>query len=158
MLLTVYLVPPTSLFRAGESSSSWHVLSSLSSLTPLLLLPCPSDEHTNVNIHQPFITGVSRVCKSIPLSRSVSSEERCCSSLKHIHVDVVCTLNRKPVWIIVSDRNPEYISWDRCCKSKGLKLRIEEVLAAALSNLTLRPSSVILFFANGLATYIYNNL
>uniref|UniRef100_K7LE90 DUF1308 domain-containing protein n=1 Tax=Glycine max TaxID=3847 RepID=K7LE90_SOYBN len=89
----------------------------------------------------PFITGVSRVCKSIPLSRSVSSEERCCSSLKHIHVDVVCTLNRKPVWIIVSDRNPEYISWDRCCKSKGLKLRIEEVLAAALSNLTLRPSS-----------------
>ena len=116
------------------------------------------DEHTNVNIHQPFITGVSRVCKSIPLSRSVSSEERCCSSLKHIHVDVVCTLNRKPVWIIVSDRNPEYISWDRCCKSKGLKLRIEEVLAAALSNLTLRPSSVILFFANGLATYIYNNL
>lgn len=42
MLLTVYLVPPTSLSRAGEPSSSWHVLSSLSSLTPLLLLPCPS--------------------------------------------------------------------------------------------------------------------
>ncbi|KAK8470401.1 hypothetical protein PHAVU_004G137100 [Phaseolus vulgaris] len=107
-------------------------------------------------LQQPFITGVSRVCKPIPLSPSVSSEERC--SLKHIHVDVVCTLNRKPVWIIVSDRNPEYISWDRCRKSKGLKLRIQEVLAAAQSNLTLRPSSVILFFANGLATHIYNKL
>ena len=109
-------------------------------------------------LQQPFITGVSRVCKPIPLSSSVSSEERCGSSLKHIHVDVVCTLNRKPVWIIVSDRNPEYISWDRCRKSKGLKLRIQEVLAAAHSNLTLRPSSVILFFANGLATHIYNKL
>ncbi|KAL5173155.1 UPF0415 protein C7orf25 [Glycine soja] len=63
-----------------------------------------------------------------------------------------------PVWIIVSDRNPEYISWDRRHKSKGLKLRIEEVLAAAQSNLTLRPSSVILFFANGLPTQIYNKL
>ena len=71
---------------------------------------------------------------------------------------MVCTLNKKPVWIIVSDRNPEYISWDRCHKSKGLKLRIEEVLAAAQSNLTLRPSSVILFFANGLPTQIYNKL
>ncbi|XP_047149494.1 uncharacterized protein LOC124821623 isoform X1 [Vigna umbellata] len=109
-------------------------------------------------LQQPFITGVSRVCKSIPLSPSVSSEERLDSSLKHIHVDVVCTLNRKPVWIIVSDRNPEYISWDRSRKSKGLKLRIQEVLAAAQSNLTLRPSSVILFFANGLATNIYNKL
>lgn len=109
-------------------------------------------------LQQPFITGVSRVCKSVPLSPSVSSEERRGSSLKHIHVDVVCTLNRKPVWIIASDRNPEYISWNRCGKSKGLKQRIQEVLAAAQSNLTLRPSSVILFFANGLATNIYNKL
>ncbi|KHN24485.1 UPF0415 protein C7orf25 like [Glycine soja] len=109
-------------------------------------------------LQQPFVTGVSRVCKPIPLSPSVSSEERRHSPLNNIHVDVVCTLNKKPVWIIVSDRNPEYISWDRCHKSKGLKLRIEEVLAAAQSNLTLRPSSVILFFANGLPTQIYNKL
>nr|KYP61704.1 UPF0415 protein C7orf25 isogeny [Cajanus cajan] len=45
----------------------------------------------------------------------------------------------------------------RVC-NKGLKQRIQEVLAAAQSNLTLRPSSVILFFANGLATNIYNKL
>ncbi|RDY03228.1 hypothetical protein CR513_13199, partial [Mucuna pruriens] len=109
-------------------------------------------------LQQSFISGISRVCKSVPLSPSVSSEERRASSLKHIHVDVVCSLNRKPVWIIVSDRNPVYISWNRCRKSKSLKLRIQEVLAAAQSNLTLRPSSLILFFANGLATHIYNKL
>lgn len=63
-----------------------------------------------------------------------------------------------PVWIIVSDRNPQYISWSECHKSKGLKLRIQQVLAAAKSNLTLRPSSVIIFFANGIATHVYDKL
>lgn len=109
-------------------------------------------------LQQPFISGVSRVCKSIPLSPSVSHEERRGSSLKDIHVDVVCILNMKPVWIIVSDRNPKYISWNRCHKSKGLKLRIQEVLAAARSNLTLRPSSIVLFFANGLASHVRDKL
>lgn len=70
----------------------------------------------------------------------------------------MCTFNRKPVWIIVSDRNPKYISWHRCHRSKGLKLRIQEVLAAAKSSLTLRPSSVILFFANGLANHVHKKL
>ncbi|KAK7314813.1 hypothetical protein VNO77_33341 [Canavalia gladiata] len=114
---------------------------------------------TVVHILQlPFITGVSRVCKAIRLSPSVTSEESRDSSLKHIHVDVVCTVNRKPVWIIVSDRNPKYISWNRCHRSKGLKLRIQEVLAAAQSCLTLRPSSVILFFGSGLANNVYDKL
>lgn len=70
----------------------------------------------------------------------------------------MCTLNRKPVWIVVSDRNPKYISWNRCHRSKGLKLRIQEVLAAARSTSTLRPSSVILFFANGLTNHVYKKL
>lgn len=109
-------------------------------------------------LQQPFISGVSRVCKSIPLSPSVSREERHSSSLKDIHVDVVCILNGKPVWIIVSDRNPKYISWNECHKSKGLKLRIQQVLAAAKSNLTLRPSSVIIFFANGISSNVYDKL
>ncbi|CAL5184947.1 unnamed protein product [Lathyrus oleraceus] len=109
-------------------------------------------------LQQPFISGVSRVCKSIPLSPSVSREERHSSSLKDIHVDVVCILNGKPVWIIVSDRNPKYISWNSCHKSKGLKLRIEQVLAAAKSNLALRPSSVMIFFANGISTHVYDKL
>ncbi|KAL5081207.1 hypothetical protein RYX36_009628 [Vicia faba] len=109
-------------------------------------------------LQQPFISGVSRVCKSIPLSPLVSREERHSSSLKDIHVDVVCILNGKPVWIIVSDRNPKYISWNSCHKSKGLNLRIQQVLAAAKSNLTLRPSSVMIFFANGISSHVYDKL
>ncbi|XP_061342953.1 uncharacterized protein LOC133289099 isoform X2 [Gastrolobium bilobum] len=150
-------LPPTSLIPADEPSSNWHVQSLLSSLDPL---PLPLLLHPSVVhiLQQPFISGVSRVCKSIPLSTSVRNEETRSSSLKDIHVDVVCTLNKKPVWIIVSDRNPKYISWNRSHRSKGLQLRIQQVLAAAKSNLTLRPSSVILFFANGLANHVYKKL
>ncbi|KAJ1380551.1 hypothetical protein SESBI_45920 [Sesbania bispinosa] len=134
-----------------------HAFLSRPSSTPLSV----NIGHLEAVVHilqQPFISGVSRVCKSIPLSPSVSREERHGSSLKDIHVDVVCTFNRKPVWIMVSDRNPKYISWNKCHKNKGLKLRVEQVLAAAQSNLTLRPSSIILFFANGLANHVYNKL
>ncbi|KAJ7970136.1 UPF0415 protein C7orf25-like [Quillaja saponaria] len=105
-------------------------------------------------LQQPFVTGVSRVCKSIPILPSVRTGVRINSSSKDVHVDIVCTLSRKPVWIIVSNRNPKYISWHRCQKSKGLKLRIEEALAAAQSTLTLRPSSIIVFFANGLGDHV----
>ncbi|OIW08002.1 hypothetical protein TanjilG_20103 [Lupinus angustifolius] len=128
-----------------------------SSLVPLSV----NIGHLEAVVHilqQPFITGVSRVCKSVPLLPSVRNDERHGSSLKDIHVDVVCTLNRKPVWIIVSDRNPKYISWNSCHRNKGLKLRIQEVIAAAQSTLTLRPSSIILFFANGLADHVYKKL
>lgn len=95
----------------------------------------------------PSVTGVSRVCKPIPLP------------IGGVHVDLVCTLGKVPVWIIVSDRNPRYISWsgDRH-GSKGLRSRIEQILAAANSTTTLKPSSVILFFANGLPSSIYEKL
>lgn len=62
------------------------------------------------------------------------------------------------MWIIVSDRNPKYVSWNTCHKSKGLKLRIQQLLAAAKSNLTLRPSSVMIFFANGISSHVYDKL
>ncbi|XP_057446547.1 uncharacterized protein LOC130738543 [Lotus japonicus] len=132
-------------------------LSRPSSSTPLSV----NVGHLETVVHilqQPFISGVSRVCKSIPLSPSVSRDERRGSPFKDVHVDVVCSLNRKPVWIIVSDRNPKYISWNSFHRNKGLKLRIQQVLAAARSNLTLRPSSVILFFANGLENHVYYKL
>ncbi|KAK4567364.1 hypothetical protein RGQ29_003250 [Quercus rubra] len=89
-------------------------------------------------LQQPFITGVSRVCKPI-------------SSPLH-HLDIVCTLNTNPVWIIVSDRNPTYISWDSSPKkkTKGLKFRLQQLLTLARSSTTLKPSSIILFFSNGL--------
>jgi hypothetical protein len=109
-------------------------------------------------LQQPFVTGVSRVCKPIPLSPTDSNGRKTNSCSKGVHVDVVCTLNGMPVWIIVSDRNPRYISWDICQKTKGLKLRVEEVLAAAQSMITLKPSSIILFFSNGLGNFVKEKL
>ncbi|GER38422.1 UPF0415 protein C7orf25 homolog [Striga asiatica] len=93
-------------------------------------------------LQQPSVTGVSRVCKAVSLSHSRS-----------IYVDIVCSLNGNPVWFIVSDRNPRYIFWD--CdsrdKNKGLKQKIVHVLdAARQSSVTLRPSSIVLFFSRGL--------
>ncbi|KFK41779.1 hypothetical protein AALP_AA2G171000 [Arabis alpina] len=91
----------------------------------------------------PSVTGVSRVCKPIV----------------GVYVDLVCTLGKVPVWIIVSDRNPKYISWsDDCHGSKGLRSRIGSILVAAKSTMTLKPSSVILFFANGLLSSIHERL
>ncbi|KAL3642248.1 hypothetical protein CASFOL_013063 [Castilleja foliolosa] len=96
-------------------------------------------------VQQPSITGISRVCKPINLSHPHS-----------IYVDIVCSLNGNPVWFIVSDRNPRYISWDT---NKGLKQKIEHVVdAARRSPVTLRPSSVVLFFSNGLDDGVYQNL
>ncbi|XP_010275967.1 PREDICTED: uncharacterized protein LOC104610845 isoform X3 [Nelumbo nucifera] len=106
-------------------------------------------------LQQTFVTGVSRVCKPIPLSSE--NEERKCSS-KGIHVDIVCTVDRRPVWFIVSDRNPKYISWLGSHKNKGLRARVEKVLSAAQSCLMLKPFSVILFFSNGLDDVVTQKL
>ena len=96
-------------------------------------------------LHQPFITAVSRVCKPIPTTNSSPVRH-------HHHLDIVCTLNRNPVWIIVSDRNPTYISWDS--SPKGFKFRLQQLLTLACSLTTLKPSSIILILSNGL----YNTL
>lgn len=62
-----------------------------------------------------------------------------------MYVDIVCSFNGIPVWILVSDRNPKYNDF------KELRDRILVVLIAARkSSLTVRPSSVILFFSSGL--------
>lgn len=109
-------------------------------------------------LQQPFITGVSRVCKPISVPSSTRNDWKGNSFSKGVHVDVVCTINGNPVWILVSDRNRKYISWNPSYKNKGLKLRIEEVLAAARSSVALRPSSIILFFSNGLSSLVYEKL
>ncbi|CAK9137159.1 unnamed protein product [Ilex paraguariensis] len=110
--------------------------------------------HLEAVIHileQPFVTGVSRVCKQIPLSPAVKNgQEKAKICPKGVHVDIVCTLNGNPVWIIVSDRNPKYISWQGCGSNKGLRTRIEQVLDGASCSVALKPSSIILFFSKGL--------
>ncbi|KAI5330656.1 hypothetical protein L3X38_030054 [Prunus dulcis] len=159
----------TFLCRCCSSTSS-------SSSTPLNLSNFGSVNigHLEAVVHllqQPFITGVSRVCKPIPLSTLAPHPhgQKTDPCLKiHVHVDIVCTLHRNPVWIIVSDRNPKYISWSgSSCgspykrdKSKGLKLRIQQVTAAARSAVALKPSSVILFFSNrnGLSSIVCDKL
>ncbi|CAA7043125.1 unnamed protein product [Microthlaspi erraticum] len=129
--------------------------SELSFLSSLSADPSPQPLSVNIGhiesvvklVRLPSVTGVSRVCKPVPLP------------IGGVHVDLVCTLGKAPVWIIVSDRNPNYISWngDRH-GGKGLRSRIQQILAAAQSTTTLKPSSVILFFANGLPSSIHEKL
>ncbi|GAA0148751.1 hypothetical protein LIER_08106 [Lithospermum erythrorhizon] len=101
-------------------------------------------------LEQPSITGVSRVCKSIPSSSAEKGTSDASSRPKSIYIDIVCSLNGRPVWIVVSARNSKYVTWDGSSGNKGLKMRIEQVLGAAKSCTSLRPSSVILLFTNGL--------
>lgn len=77
---------------------------------------------------------------------------------KGAHVDIVCTVDKNPVWFIISDRNPRYITWLGSHRNKGLRKRVEEILAAAHSKLTLKPSSIILFFSNGLDEVLVQKL
>ncbi|KDP45826.1 hypothetical protein JCGZ_17433 [Jatropha curcas] len=94
-------------------------------------------------LEQPFVTAVSRVCKPIPIK----------TNTKNVHVDIVCIVNKNPVWIIVSDRNPVYLSWNGCIKS-----RIERILATARSSKIMKPSSILLFFSRGLPDFVFEKI
>ncbi|KAK4846712.1 hypothetical protein QYF36_021148 [Acer negundo] len=131
------------------ASSELNFLSRFSSSNPIQLPLSTNIGHLEALLHilhHPFVSGVSRVCKPIRIGQ------------KSVHVDIVCTLNKNPVWIIVSDRNSDYISWNTCHKSKGLRLRVEQLLDAACSSETLKPFSVILFFSNGLSSLVFDRL
>ncbi|KAL1541941.1 UPF0415 protein C7orf25 [Salvia divinorum] len=142
----------TTLCRLINSELTFlHRISAASDLTssPLSL----NIGHLEAVVHvlrQPSVTGVSRVCKPIEFSKSSS-----------VYVDVVCSLNGNPVWFIVSGRNPRCISWNGGSseKDKGLRKKIQLVVDAARhSPVTLRPSSVVLFFSNGLGGDVYQKL
>ncbi|KAM7482855.1 hypothetical protein LguiB_007438 [Lonicera macranthoides] len=142
--------------------SRFPLSSSNTTLQPYLPLSV-NIGHLEAVVHilqQPFITGVSRVCKPIPLSASFQNGQNTTTCSRSAHVDIVCTINGNPVWFIVSDRNPKYISWhgDEPCRNKGLRARIEQVLDAAQSSVTLKPSSIILFVSNGLADSVFKKL
>ncbi|XP_050219209.1 uncharacterized protein LOC126669710 [Mercurialis annua] len=104
--------------------------------------------HLEAVIHileQPSVTGVSRVCKPIPVTVSVPNVI--------VHVDIVCIFNKNPVWIIVSDRNPSYISWNECFKS-----RMQHLLDEARCSHILKPSSILMFFARGIEGLLFEKL
>ncbi|GFP88531.1 upf0415 protein c7orf25 homolog [Phtheirospermum japonicum] len=138
----LHRLPNNKLSRSLKTTLSRLIHSELNFLRRLSATSHPLSSnigHLEAVVHvlqQPSITGVSRVCKPINLSHSHS-----------IYVDIVCSLNGNPVWFIVSDRNPRYISWDSgSCDTtnKGLKQKIEHVVdSARQSPVTLRPSSVV---------------
>ncbi|XP_078427383.1 uncharacterized protein LOC144699916 [Wolffia australiana] len=101
-------------------------------------------------IEHPSVTGVSRICKPVPSSTAQS---------KPVHVDVVCTLSGKPVWFIVSDRNPNFITWSGSHGERDdLKAKVERILSVARSAVSLKPHSVIFFFSKGLGEGISKSL
>ncbi|KAH9612649.1 hypothetical protein KSS87_022459 [Heliosperma pusillum] len=109
-------------------------------------------------LQQPFITKVSRVCKSISLSLGASAGESSSKQCEGIHIDIVCSLNNSPAWFVVSDRNPKYITWDSTGNNKGFKFRIEQIVYAAQYSQALKPAFIFLFFANGLETAVLKKL
>ncbi|KAM0021046.1 hypothetical protein Hdeb2414_s0024g00646251 [Helianthus debilis subsp. tardiflorus] len=108
---------------------------------------CVNVGHIEAVVHilqQPNVSGVSRVCKMIGLHNTTS---------KGAHVDIVCTFEGNPVWFIVSDRNPKYVSWyaqQESPKNKGLRDRVQLLLEVAHNSVALKPISIIFFFSNGL--------
>ncbi|CAN6852546.1 unnamed protein product [Brassica oleracea] len=157
VIRTITHLPLSTSITASCRSTLLKLASSeLSFLSSLATDPPPQPLSINIGhielvlwiLRHPSITAVSRVCKQIPLPITNS-----------VHVDLVCTLGKAPVWIIVSDRNPRYISWsDNRHGSKGLRSRIETILSAANSTTALKPSSLILFFANGFPLPVYERL
>ncbi|GAB4850500.1 hypothetical protein Ancab_029806 [Ancistrocladus abbreviatus] len=109
-------------------------------------------------LQQPYITGVSRVCKPIPLSQTIGKGKKDVVKSINIYVDIVCTLLKSPVWFIVSDRNPQYISWEGSGHNKSLKQRVQQILAAIESSPALMPSSIIFFFSSGLCDSVREKL
>ncbi|CAL9753385.1 unnamed protein product [Musa acuminata subsp. burmannicoides] len=93
----------------------------------------------------PSVRCVSRVSRPVPAA----------SKDHPVHVDLVCTLHRRPAWFVVSDRNPVYLSW---LGPKGLRARVERVIAAARSAGALRPASVLFVFSRGIRDHVSDNL
>ncbi|KAI5679726.1 hypothetical protein M9H77_00953 [Catharanthus roseus] len=146
-----------SLSLSCDSTNS-HSIRSSNNSNPSLSVNIGHLESVIHILQQPFITGVSRVCKPVPLSSSQKLVRKADSGASSIYVDIVCCLNGKPVWFIVSDRNPKYITWHGSSANKGLRKRIQDVLQAAQSSETLRPSSLILFFSSGLDHIVHKKL
>lgn len=134
------------------ANSELNFLSRSSSLSTSSSLSC-NVGYIEAIVHileQPYITGVSRVCKAINLSSKTSCIEKDGITSEVAHIDIVCSFHKHPTWFIVSSRNPKYISWDDSGRNKGLKVRIEQIIRAAHSSEALMPTFVVLFFANGL--------
>eukprot|EP00249_Psilotum_nudum_P024901 c29318_g3_i2 orf=13-1434(+) len=106
-------------------------------------------------LQHPLVDAVSAVLQTVPVKVWRGSlcdiEMGAAAAVEaQVHVDIVCTFNGRPVWFVVSDRNPKYLNWvDGVDGSKGLRSRVLLLLRAAIGNVVLRPSAVIFCFAKG---------
>lgn len=130
-------------------------------LNSLSRLPISSDPiSTNIGyvesilyvVQQPVISGVTCVCKTIQGERPLRTK------LRSTHVDIVGNFEGKPVWFVVSSRNPKYISWSCKCNRKGLKARLDLLREAALATVILQPISIFLCFAHGIEEIVSQRL
>ncbi|XP_052182570.1 uncharacterized protein LOC127795137 isoform X2 [Diospyros lotus] len=163
--------PPSDCYRTTLLRLAHSELSFLSSprLNPTSL--SSNIGHIEAILHileQPFINGVSRVCKRVPTLSSPlvdNNGHKTNSNSKKIHVDIVCTVNGSPVWFLVSARNPRFVSWNSGSSSpakhqkRNLRTRIQQLLDAATHcSPSIKPSSIILYFSNGLEDHIHCKL
>ena len=78
--------------------------------------------------------------------------------LKPVHVDIVCSFRGKPVWFLVSDRNPNFITWVGHRGKEGLRAKVVRILSVARSSMCLKPDSVALFFSKGISDRVFEKL
>ncbi|BBN08584.1 hypothetical protein Mp_4g12730 [Marchantia polymorpha subsp. ruderalis] len=101
-------------------------------------------------LQNPLVSGVTAVMHNFAVSALESSaDERELSNEEQpvAHVDVACMLHGRPVWLVVSTRNPRYIMWQDSDKSgKGLRSRLLVLLNAASADAVKQPASILLCF------------
>ncbi|BFI32499.1 hypothetical protein MPTK2_4g06450 [Marchantia polymorpha subsp. ruderalis] len=119
---------------------------------------CPELRSTNFDhleavfglLQNPLVSGVTAVMHNFAVSALESSaDERELSNEEQpvAHVDVACMLHGRPVWLVVSTRNPRYIMWQDSDKSgKGLRSRLLVLLNAASADAVKQPASILLCF------------
>ncbi|CAM6088970.1 unnamed protein product [Calypogeia fissa] len=128
------------------------VRAELSFLTRLVALPLPSDasscpalRSSNLDhlvnvfrvLQHPLVDGVSAVMQNLAVGGADTA-----------HLDISCIIDGKPVWLILSSRNPRYIRWaDTGKQIKGLKARLLVLLQAASADVVRQPQSIFLCFA-----------
>lgn len=107
-------------------------------------------------LRHPHVDAISAVLCTF---RVPSSSNKAQETIKHngkaieVHVDIVCTFYAKPVWIVVSDRNPKYSYWlDEGDNFKGWRSRVQVLVHVAQSLCVLRPSAVLFCFARGVSS------
>lgn len=159
-LISETLIPPSKISEASKLtllrlvSAELHFLSNLSNIAHHLCAD-PNSSHLRSSnlgylesifhiLQSPSVTKASRVCKPVAAGS--------------VHVDVVCTIDKTTAWILVSDRNPKYVSWQGSRRSKGVGVRVDEVLAAARCANSLKPEMILLFFCRGVGGDVRQHL